>query len=413
MLAGCIAAADVEFDTCLKQAYEDITNMAIPMRAYEPNGNYPEGPGYWEYGTGFNVMGLAIMDHAFGTDFGLSGLKGFKETGGYFDYATGPSGIVFNYADGGAGGRSRLGSVWWFAKRFNQPELVEGYERERFEAYCNEKPRHDWFHAYMFFWLFERPEGVESAVSQRPLVWNGGGPVPIVVMRNTWDVEKMTYVGLKGGSPGGPHGHMDGGSFILDAGKVRWVCELGAENYHRIESMGLNLWSAAQNSDRWKLFRLNNKSHNTLVIDDHPQIVRGFGMFAQVSESPAYTVMDLTSLYANDCKSAIRKVELSPEGVVTVTDELTGLKPGAQVVWGFTTHQKVEAYDEKTVTLANGDLRFVTETLTGGEIRVVDVTVPQPVFKGDSQNKNTRRVEVVAKASEDGKALIRVKMGLK
>ena len=123
--------------------------------------------------------------------------------------------------------------------------------------------------------------------------------------------------------------------------------------------------------------------------------------------------MDLTSLYANDCKSAIRKVELSPEGVVTVTDELTGLKPGAQVVWGFTTHQKVEAYDEKTVTLANGDLRFVTETLTGGEIRVVDVTVPQPVFKGDSQNKNTRRVEVVAKASEDGKALIRVKMGLK
>ena len=123
--------------------------------------------------------------------------------------------------------------------------------------------------------------------------------------------------------------------------------------------------------------------------------------------------MDLTSLYANDCKSAFRKVELSPEGVVTVTDELAGLKPGAQVVWGFTTHQKVEAYNEKTVTLANGDLRFVTETLTGGEIRVVDVTVPQPVFKGDSQNKNTRRVEVVAKASEDGKALIRVKMGLK
>ena len=136
-------------------------------------------------------------------------------------------------------------------------------------------------------------------------------------------------------------------------------------------------------------------------------------MFVNITETPACTVMDLTSLYAKDCKSAIRKVELSSDGVVTVTDELTGLKPGVQVVWGFTTHQKVEAYDEKTVTLANGDLRFVTETLTGGEVRVVDVTVPQPVFKGDSQNKNTRRVEVVATASEDGKALIRVQMGLK
>ena len=413
MLAGAIAAADVDFDICLKQAYEDVTNMAIPMRAYEPNGNYPEGPGYWEYGTGYNVLGLAIMDHAFGTDFGLSELKGFKETGGYFDYATGPSGIVFNYADGGQGGRSRLGSVWWFAKRFNQPELVEGYERKRFEDYCKERPRHDWFHAYMFFWLFEKPDGVEEAVSKKPLVWNGDGPIPIVTMRNTWDVDKMTYVGLKGGSPGGPHGHMDGGSFILDADKVRWACELGAEGYHRIESMGLNLWSAAQDSDRWKLFRLNNMSHNTLAIDGHLQIVKGFAEFKEVTEQPARTVMDLTSLYANDCQSAIRTVELSPEGVVTVTDELSGLKPGVQVVWGFTTQQKVEVYDDKSVTLVNGEKRFVTETLNGGEIRVVDVTVPQPEFKGNSVNKNARRVEVVVTAAEDGKATIRVQMGLK
>ena len=87
--------------------------------------------------------------------------------------------------------------------------------------------------------------------------------------------------------------------------------------------------------------------------------------------------------------------------------------PGVKVVWGFTTQQKVEAYDDKSVTLANGEKRFVTETLNGGEVRVVDVTVPQPEFKGNSMNKNARRVEVVATASEDGKALLRVKMGLK
>ena len=131
----------------------------------------------------------------------------------------------------------------------------------------------------------DRPFGILGRRRNDCVYGNGGGPVPIVVMRNTWDVEKMTYVGLKGGSPGGPHGHMDGGSFILDAGKVRWACDLGAEGYHRVESMGLNLWSAAQDSDRWKLFRLNNKSHNTLVIDDHSQIVRGFATFTEVSES--------------------------------------------------------------------------------------------------------------------------------
>jgi hypothetical protein len=416
MLAAAVALADKAPEVCLEAAHEAVTRIAIPMRAYAPNGNYPEGPNYWEYGTGFNVLGLDIMLHAFGTDFGLSEFAGFRETGAYFDYMTGPSGKVFNYADGGASGRSRLGSVWWFARHFRQPELAESFERAFLERYGKDTCPPDnpaanvrWFHAYCFFWLFERPEKRPEKPTL-PLVWNGGGGVPVVTMRNTWNASETVFVGLKGGSPGGPHGHMDGGSFVLEAAKVRWAVDLGAENYNRIEQMGLRLWNMRQDSDRWKLFRLNNFSHNTLAIDGHLQQVAGQAVFTEVCASPARAVMDLSTLYSGDCRSARRTIELTAEGVVTVTDELEGLKLGATVVWGLTTSEKVGAPQDGRVMLTHEDKRLMITSLGGGVWRVWDATQPNP--KWDGVNPHCSRVELTKTAPENGRVVFRVQMAL-
>lgn len=39
---------------------------------YNPDGNYPEGYGYWGYGTAFECIMLAAMESCTGTDNGLS-----------------------------------------------------------------------------------------------------------------------------------------------------------------------------------------------------------------------------------------------------------------------------------------------------------------------------------------------------
>jgi hypothetical protein len=73
------------------------------MKAYAPDGAYPEGPMYWEYGTTSNVLLLAVLEHALGGDFGLARHPGFLATPGYFLHAFGPGGLPFNYSDCGTG----------------------------------------------------------------------------------------------------------------------------------------------------------------------------------------------------------------------------------------------------------------------------------------------------------------------
>ena len=43
--------------------------------------------------------------------------------------------------------------------------------------------------------------------------------------------------------------------------------DLGAESYHKIESRGMDLWSRERDAQRWTIFRYNNSSHNTLLVN--------------------------------------------------------------------------------------------------------------------------------------------------
>jgi hypothetical protein len=419
MIAGALAVAELDPDIAEQRLYSALCNLAIPMRAYAPRGNYPEGPGYWEYGTGFNVLALAMITEAFGTDFGLAELPGFRETGRYNDYLSGPSGFMFNYADSGRGRRRSQSVVWWFARYFQEPELVASYERAALERLSasrgkiNASRNNGWFRAFEYLWVFPEGEAERQAAQALPLVWDGQGSVPIVVMRNSWDDDMATYVGLKGGSPRASHGHMDIGSFVLDAGRTRWALDLGAESYHRLESMGVGLWNSRQDGDRWRLFRLNNFSHNTLTIDGQLQIAASSSPVLSVQSDPAEALLDLSPAYAHDCESATRRVRLDADGSVTMTDEISGLKPGVTVVWGLTTNQKIHAQDEQSVTLSDGKQQFrISHGAGKGQWRVIDVRQPQPEFRGDSQNANCHRVELHCQAAQDGKMNIVVQLGL-
>ena len=49
-----------------------IDAIVLPMKDYGPDGAYPEGYGYWGYGTSFNVMFISAVEKLFGKDFGFS-----------------------------------------------------------------------------------------------------------------------------------------------------------------------------------------------------------------------------------------------------------------------------------------------------------------------------------------------------
>ena len=101
-----------------------INPVPLSMHEFSPDGAYPEGPGYWGYGTTYNVMLISALQSTLGTDFGLSQQPGFLATADYYLHVTGPSGYFFNYSDCGRGGPSVAAAMFWFAAQRQQPYLL-------------------------------------------------------------------------------------------------------------------------------------------------------------------------------------------------------------------------------------------------------------------------------------------------
>jgi len=403
MLAGALALMDQQEPLAAEIAHRAITHLPLSMHAFEPKGCYPEGPGYWSYGTDFNVLALSLLEGTLKSDFGLSAMPGFKETADYLDTVTGPSGLPFNYADGGMG-RGTDCATWWFAKHFNRPDILAYFEQKAFTDYCTDRSpltadRGERLFAFTLFWLQPISKGLVAP--QAPLHWSSEGSVPITVHRTSWDNAKALFVGLKAGSPSAPHGHMDAGSFVLDADGVRWAYDLGMESYHRIESRKMDLWNSRQTSDRWRVFRLSSLSHNTLVIDGQLQFASGTAKVTAFHSAPVpETVIDLSPVYTN-ASQVIRTGTLLPSGEFRLNDTLKGLKPGARVRWGMVTKATPDAQRPGPLTLREAGRQLRLTPLHDPATVWKTYEVAHPPNEWDSPNKGYTMVgfEAVAPAS--------------
>jgi len=194
------------------------------MKAYEANGNYPEGYNYWGYGTSYNVFFISALERLFKTDFGLSAKPGFLNTAAYYENMVSSAGNVFNYADcGGIDGLQP--AIFWFAEKLNNQSVL-----------WNERPNlinngtvAKWNRFLPAFLIWAGNVDIKDISPPKNHLWNGNGVNPVAVMRTSWQDPNSIYVGFKGGSPSNSHGHMDAGSFVMDADGVRWSMDLGMQ----------------------------------------------------------------------------------------------------------------------------------------------------------------------------------------
>ena len=409
ILAAALALAEENPADAARYVQRAVDCLPISMKALAPNGSYPEGPGYWSYGMHFNVIAIALLESALGSDFGLASKPGFREAGNYPDLVTGPSGLTFNYADGGSG-RGTHPALWWFAKRFKSPEVLRYRELDNFKAYAARRDKrilgkggHRLF-PFVLFWL-ETPEAGTS--SRLPLVWDGQGPVPITIQRSSWNDDEALFVGLKGGSPSGPHGHMDGGSFVMDTKGVRWAVDLGAESYYGIERRGMNLWSGAQNSDRWKIFRLSTWGHNVLMLDGCQQDVKGSAKVVRVrAEPPSEVALDLSTLYTN-ATEVLRGGKMSADGRSYVLNDIVrGFRPGGEVRWSMLTGAEAQVDGTAVVLKQKGQTMRLAQTgRDKGAWFVGPATGPN---EWDSPNRGCSQLTFKVTADSTGEARLGV-----
>jgi len=346
---GALAVFESDPQQCSQVIYRAVESIRIPMKQYAPDGAYPEGYGYWSYGTTYNVFFLDALERLTGGE-GLSALPGFLKTADYFQHMIAPSGLPFNYADSGPGAEAN-GAMFWFARKLKRPSLAWN-ELQYLRSDKNRRALEgDRFLPALLVW--GKQLGGTGITPPEKTYWEGGGASPVVMMRTSWANPDALFLGFKAGSPFVNHAHMDEGSFVFEADGVRWGMDFGMQNYESLESKGLNIWQRTQNSQRWTVFRYTNYAHSTLTFDDSLQRMEGVTAITKHGSRPEFSFAqsDLSPVYKGQVKQAVRGVALKDKAYGLIQDEIeTGDHP-VKMQWRMLTSANVEIKSPNEVVL--------------------------------------------------------------
>lgn len=382
----------------VQESYPTLTNeiierafatIPLSMDVYKPDGVYPEGYGYWGYGTTFNILFLSAVDKALESDRGLSSTPGFLQTSDFLKHMIAPSGKNFNWSDNGLGA-SLSPAMFWFAQKLNNPSLLwsekQFLNQENFSSFkgIRELPA-------IMIWAKNIP--LEKITEPTEKTWFGQGSNPIAIMRTSWTDPNAIYVGFKAGSPSVNHGHMDVGSFVMEANGVRWASDPGMQNYESLESKGMSIFGRTQDAQRWTIYRMNNHSHNVLTFNNQHQRVNGYAKIDSFSNEESFTfaVSNISSVYNGQIKQAIRGIAIKEGKYVVVRDEVETLEQQTTLKWAMFTFANVELQDngailtndnKKLHLLVKGPGNVVMKTWSTAPTNDYDASNPGTVMVG-------------------------------
>lgn len=346
------------------------------VKFYQPDGMYPEGPGYWQYGTNYHVMLLAACQKL---GIPMADDPVMKMAGDSIMHLVSPSGLAYNFADGGAGHDMPSPAQCWLAGHYHDPLQLEHVRNGLTNGVERSGPKKGfagdrWF-PLAILWL----PPVANGLADAPGAAVFHGEQAMAIFRSGWKTQ-AAWLAIKGGTPAASHGHMDVGSFCYDVHGMRWIEDLGSENYNLPAYFG---------NRRWTYFRLQNASHNTLQIDGKLQdpkckpcpvidsVIKG-GVFS--------ATIDLTAAYAETAEKVVRSARFDAQtGKLTLVDEIQ--KPSGNVVWRAYTDAQITVHGNSVVLSKKGEKITVVDVSNKGEWTVGDATPPTAV---ENQNKGFR-----------------------
>ena len=407
MIAAAIAIAEKDRELAALTISRSLDGIPRALDVYRPDGVYPEGPMYWDYGTQFSVLTSSMLASAFGTDFGLSEYPAFMESAGFRVLSEAPSGLFWNFADCSDGpGRNGDIILAWFAAKTGNPLYME---REKFLASPGSMGKLNRTAGAGLVWLSQFSQGAESTL---PLAWKGDGENPIGVFRNSGNDPDMYYFGGKGGRGTLPHGHMDAGSFVFELDGVRWSVDMGMQNYNTVEQAGFDLWGRCQECERWQLLSTNNFGHTTLTVNDQLFINDGHVPIIDFKEGvmPEFT-LDMSALYGENLNSATRRFLKEDNRSILIEDILNINDNTRSLTWQMMTTADVQMVDGGAL-LRQDDKQLKMEILSHPGLSVSVVSLDPPPFYLDKQIGNLKRIEIRIPAwiSENDSETVRVRL---
>ncbi len=359
------ALAMFEDDPQLMSHIIALAANALPyyINSFEPDGQSEEGLMYWSYGLMYTTIALESMHRVLGTTYALDEAPGFKKTGWFPLYVSGPV-TSLSIGDDPLK-KSRSTSFFWFAKRYQDKALA----KLQYDL-CLENKQVTWMDM-----LYYQPEMVKgpSPLAALPTD-NYIRGIELMSLRENWEANGL-YIAMHGGKNDANHGHLDAGSFdIQGLGEVWAYGDLGRDDYTFPGYFSkttlpdyLDKPTFPKEAGRWHFYRLRAEGKNCLVINpdyrpDQDPKGEAFMVKQNSTSGKGFYTLNLTDCYDRDTKNYQRGIKLDRVNkVITVRDELS-TKAGANLWWSMHTKANIEiAKDGKSAVLSIGEKKMYVQ----------------------------------------------------
>jgi Heparinase II/III-like protein len=334
---GALAIADVAPDVAERTVELALRDVPYAMNTWAPDGAWPEGLAYWNYTSQYNVLLIASLQSAVGSDGGLMSVAGFSQAGFFPLYETGPSGSTFNFADADPDAKPEAApQMFWLARAFHQPAFGV-FEAARLAN----APVSIWDLIYSIDPVQTGPQILHDLPLQRVF----HGVQDLGVARSSWESPDAAWVALKGGDNKAGHSHLDLGSFVFEVLGQRWGIDGGRDDYGLPGYFG---------KERYHYFRTSTPGHSTLVFDNQNQLLDGK---ANILSSGArngndyFFLVDLSQAYG--VGQVQRRFDLIGNRSLRITDDINTTLPH-QIVWSMLTQANVQLNGRRAVLSQNG-----------------------------------------------------------
>jgi hypothetical protein len=375
-----------------------VNRLPNYISSFEPDGQSEEGLMYWSYGLMYTTIAFESLQRVLGTNFGLDTYPGFKKTGWFPAYVSGPITSLNIGDDPLKNSRSR--SFFWFAHHYGDTLLAK-WQHEL----CLETQTMTWMDM-----IYYNPSVIDAA--QKPAFALDSYTKGIDVMTAQSSSKKeATYIALHGGRNNANHGHLDAGSFEIQAkGEVWAYGNLGRDEYTYPGYFSKQTIPSYKDRDtvqtipgRWHFYRLRAEGKNCLIINpdtrpdqDEQGEAKLINRVSSLTEA-LYTI-DLTSCYNRDVDFYYRTVHLNRSTEAIIIKDSLHTKGISRLWWQLHTKAKIKlGPDGRSATLYQNGKTMRATIVKGGKGFFADMPATYlpgqnfPLTK-NSPNKDFRKL---------------------
>ena len=290
-----------------KAAYlisDNVEHLAkYGLGQYAPDGSYVESASYWSYGTNTLFRLAMALESVIGTELGFMNTWGIETTCYFACHVESSDMSSWSYHDGSYGALDN--SYFAYVGTYFGDEGLVKIRMDHIAAGKGVS-----FVDLLYY-------NADAVAADLPLQYHMEG-IDGYALRSSWE-KGAVYAGIMGGDNSAPHGQLDSGAFIYNAEGVRWLVDLGSDDY--------NIKNYFSNHC---LYRRNAEGNNVLAMTStadlkYGQATTGFGKIIETfdNEYGAYTIIDNASVYGNKVSYAYRGMMITNDrSTVIVQDEV-------------------------------------------------------------------------------------------